>query len=163
MRKTITLFLIYAICLLTIACPSQKTLEDAMIESRRFATYANRGVEVTRSLFNGRIITLEQKDKIADAFILLGRGGIEFDNAVARLHAQYSSGNVPKDKLDVLFALFDSAVIDKLIKILTDLRVFGANNSYAEIISLLTTSVLLVAKAFKREKVVKLKLEALKI
>lgn len=143
------------------ACPT-KTIESAKKQSSRIATYANSGVNITRILFNERVISLTQKDKIANAFIVLAHGGQAFDASVARLEAAYGD-KVPMSEIEALFQVFDAQLVGKFLDILRELKVISAGNKYAEIIALLTSTVLIIAKAFGKKQEIQMKIEAVRI
>jgi hypothetical protein len=149
MKKILVcLTLVYS--LLLFGCPS-KSIQKAKESSAKLATYANAGVDVTRGLFRENVITLAQKDKIADAFIVLADAGIAFDAAVRKAETEYGT-NAPKAEIDRLFAIFDAEVVAKFLGVLSALKLVNDIGSFSVVIETLKTSVLLIAKAFGRMK-----------
>lgn len=141
------------------ACP-QKTIDTAKKQSTQIAVYANNGVEITRELFRNQIISLAQKDKIADGFILLAKAGQTFDLTVKNLENTYGK-RPPKSELDKLFQVFNSEVVANFLEILRELKVIGANNRYGEVISLLQTAILTIAAVFRNSRQIKQQIEAI--
>jgi hypothetical protein len=151
-------FTLYAL-IMTTACPSQTSLQKAKDSSAKLATFANEGVNITRDLFREKIISLDQKDHIAEGFILLARSGIAFDSAVVKLQQTYGD-KPPRSEIEKLFAVFDAEVVAKFVAVLATLKVVGKDSKIVEIISFLQTAILTIARAFNREKQIKLQIEA---
>ena len=146
LRIFISFVLIYAMVMLT-ACPSAASLQKVQDSSARVAKYANAGVDLTRTLYESKVITLAQKDAIAQKFVLLARGGIAFDAAVANAKATYGT-NAPQATIQQLLATFDSQVVGQFLEILTSLKVIGASGAYAAIIETIRAAVMVVAGVF---------------
>lgn len=153
-KKFIAIILIYAFVIFSTACPSGGSIAKAKQSSAKLAGYANLGVNGTRDLYRANLISLEQKDTIANGFLVLAKAGIAFDAAVKNLETTYGA-NVPKSEIEKLFAVFSGDVVAKFVDVLKQIRIVGANNSVGEIIALLQTAILAVAKAFSKEKVIR--------
>lgn len=149
--KTIVIGIVcYA--LLLVGCPS-KTISKAENASSKLATYANSGIAITRDLYRENIISLATKDKIADAFIVLAKGGMAFDAAVANAKAQYGT-NPPQSAVDALFNTFNAEVVAKFLAVLQQLKLITDSSAYLAVIESLKAAVLVVAAAFgKRSQV----------
>lgn len=156
MKKIITLILIYAVFLVS-ACP-KKSINEAKKQSAQIANYANNGVEITRELFRGQIISLEQKDKIADGFILLAKSGQTFDLTVKNIENTYGT-RPPKSEIERLFQVFNAEVVARFLDILRELKVVSANNQIGEVVALLQTAILAIAKVFGNKRQVELQIE----
>ena len=157
MKKTITvLVLIYSMVLLS-ACP-QKSIGEAKRQSSQIAVYANNGVEITRELFRNQIISLAQKDRIADGFILLAKSGQTFDLAVKNIENTYGT-RPPKSEIERLFKIFNAELVAKFLDILRELKVISADNRIGEVIALLQTAILIIAKVFGNKRQVELQIE----
>jgi hypothetical protein len=151
--------LIWCLVLTTTACPSRASLDKAARASSDLATYANAGVNVTRELFAANLLTLEQKDRIADGFIALARAGQAFDTLVANARVQYGD-NAPKDAVAAIFATFDKTVVNQLVSVLNALKLTQVSARFAAVIETLKTAVLLIANAFRHRQLVAARLEA---
>jgi len=142
--KFLITLLIYAVALT--GCPS-KSIQDAKATSGKIATYANAGVNLTRELYGANFLTLEQKDKIADGFIVLAKAGIVFDQAIVNAETTYGS-NVPQNEIERLSAVFDAQIVTKFLDILTLLKLTNRAGNYAAVIESLRTAILIGARVF---------------
>jgi hypothetical protein len=159
MKKIIlTLIVIYSLFLLT-ACPSPATIEKAKTNSKKIATIANEGVNITRELYQSKIINASAAKSIADKFIVLAEGGIAFDAAVLRLEKAHGA-SVPKSELEKLFSVFSTEVVQKFIDVLASLKILNVSESFKNTILLVQTAVITIARAFDRGKQVKQRIEA---
>lgn len=155
MKNLLISLLIIGSLILT-GCPS-RTIEKAEASSKKLATYANTGVNVTRDLYNEKLLTFEQKNKIADAFIVLAKGGQAFDLAVANAKQQYGQ-DPPKAAIDALFNTFSSEVVAKFLDVLSALKVVTDSSAYLAIIESVKAAVLIVASAFGKRSTVEAQL-----
>jgi hypothetical protein len=145
MKKIIvTLICIYSLLLL--GCP-KASIAGAKSASQKVATYANAGVNLTRELYRSNFLTLAQKDKIADGFIVLANAGIAFDAAVANTERIYGS-DAPKPEIDRLIAIFDGQIVEQFLAVLQSLKLVPAAGNYKATIELLKTAIITLAKAF---------------
>lgn len=158
MKILASLLVIYSLLLLS-ACP-KKSISEAKKQSAQIAVYANNGVEATRTLFQSRVITLEQKDRIADAFILLAKAGQTFDRTIQNIETTYGA-KPPKTELYKLFQVFNAEVVGRFLDILQQLKIISANNQIGEIVSLIQTAILTIARLFGNKRQVELQLEAI--
>src|SRR4051812_32441953 len=98
----LTLAVLYTL-VMTTACPvSAASLEKAESASKQVATYANAGVELTRTLFESHVLSLAQKDTVARGFISLAEAGIAFDATVASAKQQFPAGQVPSSTISAI-------------------------------------------------------------
>lgn len=157
MKKTLSFLLIFCLTCLMTACP-KKTIETAKRESARLAGYANQGVNVTRELFREKFLTVEQKDKIAEGFIVLAKAGQTFDETVKNLEKTYGS-NVPRSEVEKLFEVFNSLVVGKFLDVLKELKIVS-DNRIGEVVELLRSAILIIAKGFGKGSALEKQLEA---
>lgn len=141
-----TLLIIAAVFLvgITTGCPA-KTLDKAQSSSVKIATYANTGINITRDLFNSRVITLAQKNQIAQGWLALAQAGQAFDVTVVRLKQQYGSATPPASEIEALFTAFDDQVVNQFIHVLTALGVAGIPAEFQTVIAAIRTAVLIIA------------------
>lgn len=162
MKNIIRIFtclaVVYAV-VLTTACPSSSSLKTAQEASARVATYANAGVNLTRSLYNSSVITIEQKDAVAGKFVLLADGGIAFDAAVANAIKVHGS-NASKTEIAKIFETFDVQVVGKFLDILASLKLIANKLAYAQVIETIRTAVLVVANVFGRKQLIAARIAA---
>lgn len=157
-RTLTTLMIVYSIVLLT-ACPAA-SLQKAHDSSAKIAKYANAGVNLTRSLYQSQVISIDQKDAIARKFILLADGGIAFDAAVAKAKQVYGP-NAPASEVQRIFALFDTEVIGKFLDILQSLKLINSQSAFLNIIAGIRAAVLVVAGLVGQKAAVVQRIEAI--
>lgn len=132
--------------LLTTACPiTPDSIAKVKSASKKVATAANTGVNLTRELYNANFLTIEQKDVIAQKFLLLAKAGIAFDTAVASIENQYGANAVPKSEIQRLVGVFDAQVVNAFLDVLTSLKIIPSKGNYGVTIELIRTGVLTVA------------------
>lgn len=139
-------FSILFLTLVSAACPA-RTIQKAKSASGKLATYANTGVNITRDLFHQNLISITQKDKVAQAFIVLADAGIAFDGAVVALQREFGN-SPPKPKLDALFAAFDAQVVGSFIAVLQELKLLSNTAALSATIEAIKAAVLIIAHAF---------------
>jgi hypothetical protein len=133
------------------------TIAKAKKESAKLATYADKGVNVTRDLYQQKLISLELKDKIADGFIKLSDAGLAFDAAVVNAETVYGS-KVPASEVQKLFATFDSQVVAQFLAVLSEFKLVNNSPQLALVIESIKAAVLVIADAFGKKAVVGAKL-----
>lgn len=161
-KTTLTAFIVAAVMLVTFVtsgCP-QRSIDQAKASSARMAGYANAGVNVTRDLYQSRLLTLGQKDAIADGFIALAKAGQTFDAMVIRVEAQYGPTAPPKSEIDKLSAVFDVEVVDRFAAVLRAIGLSGIPERYKTVIEAIRQAVLIVAGAFGNKSIVAAKIAA---
>jgi hypothetical protein len=161
MKSLVTKFIaifVVVFSLLTTGCP-QKSIDQAKKSSAKIATYANTGVNVTRDLYRAQLLSLPNKDKIADGFIALAKAGQTFDAAVLKIEQQYGPNAPPKAEIDKLFAVFDAEVVDRLVEVLRSVGLSGIPEKFREIVNTLKSAVIIVAKVFGHAAAVRARLE----
>lgn len=158
MKKFATYLLIAVMSVLATACPS-KTIATAEKRSAQLAGYANIGVDTTRDLFQAGFISLSEKDRIAVGFIGLAQAGQMFDDTVKNIKAAYVDTAPPRTEIEKLFEVFDSLVVTKFLAILQTMKLISKQDQYAQIIQLIRTAVIAIAKAFGKQQTVALRLE----
>lgn len=136
--------------LMLVGCPS-RSIAKAKDSSAKLARYANTGINVTRDLYQQKVIPLAHKDKIADAFIALADAGIAFDAAVARAEQVYGP-NVSGSEIDKLFQVFDTQVVSGFLAVLVQLKLISDASAYGAVIDSIRAAVLIIANTFGRSK-----------
>lgn len=129
------------------------TVAKAKKASSKLASYADKGVNVTRDIYQQKLISLELKDKIADGFIKLSDAGIAFDAAVANAEKVYGS-NVPQSEVEQLFAVFDQKVVAQFLAVVASLKLISNTPALAAVIESIKVAVLVIADAFGKKVVV---------
>ena len=157
LRMFAALAVIYSTLLMT-ACPAA-SLQKVSDSSARIATYANAGVNLTRSLYEAKVITIGQKDDVATKFVQLAQAGVAFDAAVAKAKTVYGT-TAPASEIQRIFATFDSEVVGKFLDVLASLKLIAAKGKYAAIIETIRAAFMVVAGVFGHSKSVGLRLEA---
>jgi hypothetical protein len=159
-------FLLYALVLVTTACPvSAASIQKIQDESKKVATYANTGVELTRTLYENHVFSsdpaknLAIKDDIARGFITLAQGGVAFDATVAQAKQQYT-GNVPQSQIEAFVNTFNTDIVDRFVTVLKSLKVISEGSQFATTVELLRTAVLATAAVLKIKSAVQAKLTA---
>lgn len=158
----LTLIVIYSLFFVT-ACPplSRITIEKAKNASHTLAAYANESVNVTRDLLRAKILTAAQTSVIADKFIALSKGGQTFDAFLLVLEQNYGKeGKVRSGELTALLKLFNSNVVNLFLDCLTELKILQVSERLRQMMDLLKTSILIVARALQIEKTTKARIEA---
>jgi hypothetical protein len=125
--------------------------------SNQFAGYADTGVNVTRDLFRANLLSLKQKDAVADGFIKLSEAGITFNAAIDKAIQVYGS-TVPLSEIEKLFAVFDSSIVTQLIAVIALIKPLDNASKFVQVIETLKNVVLLAAKAFNKFKPVETRL-----
>jgi hypothetical protein len=147
----LSFLVIYSLVMAT-ACPSRVTLEQAKAESSRIAIYTFETTNAVRDLFRAKVITPEQTVAISDKLILLSKGGQAFDALIKRYEETYRKvENVPRAEWAKALELFNGEVVDRLIAVLLELKVIQSSERVRQVISLLITSVRIIARAFSIE------------
>lgn len=157
-RIFICLLLVYSIVMLT-ACPKPADIQKAKTESAKLASYANTGVELTRTLFQTQVISIGIKDKVADGFITLAQAGQAFDLLVKNAEAQYGSA-IPKSEIAKLFATFDQTVITKFLAVFATITGASIPGKYVALFETIKAAVLLIGGAFNFKSAVQARLAA---
>lgn len=157
MKAKLSILLICS--LFCLACPKQN-IDTAKAQSAKLARYAGAGVYLTGELFRNKVLTLGQKDKIADGFIFLAKAGQTFDAAIAELEKKYDGKTVPKAELKDLFAVFNAEVVAKFLDLLRTLKV-SVHPDLADVIEAIRTAVLIVAGLFGKKLEVRQQIEAI--
>lgn len=145
----LALLTIYSVVMLT-ACPSRTDLESAERHSKKLAGLSDVAGETTIKLFNERIISLEKKNRIADAFIKVSKAGVKFDQAVILAQANWGD-KPPQPTLDELFAILDDEVVAYFLAAVEELSGFDTS-PYRAVIGNIKAAILVIAKVFGKGK-----------
>lgn len=129
------------------------TIAKAKKASSHLATYADNGVNVTRDIYQQKLISIELKDKIADSFNKLADAGIAFDTAVANAEKVYGT-NVPQTEVERLFVVFDQSVVAQFLAVVASLKLINDAPALAAVIATIKTAILVIADAFGKKVIV---------
>jgi hypothetical protein len=155
-RILVTIFLLWTFVVGMTGC-TPDTIAKAEKSSAKLASYADRGVNVTRDLYQKQFIDLATKDQIASGFIKLAQAGIAFDAAVNNAKAVYGT-NVPSTEIERLFATFDSQVVTQFVAVLASFKLISNAPALEAVIASLKVAVLVIADAFGKKVVVEAKI-----
>jgi hypothetical protein len=153
LRTFLTTLLVIASFVFGMTGCTPKTIAKAKKASSKLATYANNGVNVTRDIYQQKLISLELKDKIADGFVKLSAAGIAFDAAVKNAESVYGP-NVPATEVERLFAVFDQSVVAQFLAVVASLKLISDVPSLEAVIATIKTAILVIADAFGKKVVV---------
>jgi len=114
--RRLALSLLLTFALLNTACPkpSQSALDKAANASRTVATRYVETVDFVTNLYKGGALSLETKDKIADALETFGKNGKRFNDLLAKYSSQYANGQVPANIWSEISTNFDALSADFL-------------------------------------------------
>lgn len=146
--KTILVVMILIWSVVFTGCPV-KSVNKARQQSRVVATYTNAAVSLTRTLYETHVITIDQKDVIADKFIILAKAGIAFDILAKNINDTYGL-NVPKSEIQKLFQVFDAQIVAAFISVLSALKIISIQSKYIAILDSIRTAVLIIAGVFNQ-------------
>lgn len=149
-RQMLTTMLLIASIIFTQTACGPDTIAKAEKASAKLASYADKGVNVTRQLYRENIINLATKDAIADGFIRLADAGLAFDVAVRNAKAAYGE-NVPATEVERLFAVFDSQVVAQFLAVLQSYKLIADAPALAAVIASVKAAVLVIADAFGKK------------
>lgn len=154
MKKLILcLTLIYSLVMVT-ACPSRSKLERAFNESARVAQLAETAAVTTGEFYRSGLISVEAKDRIADALGRVVVNGKSFHRLLVGLKQQYGDRleNAPASALENLDLVFSTQVIAPFLEILNAVGVLPTATAQKLLvaISILKTAILTVSGVFGR-------------
>jgi hypothetical protein len=165
MKKTISLstfltaFLIMAVFtvgVVTTGCPRERAdsnIRKAAKASFELAGVTNDTVTAVGRAYTDGIISLEQKDRLADKLVILAKGGKTFNAAVRKAAEVYSTDvDPPPSEIDLLIALFDSDVISPFLEFLAAVGGINAPPYLATAVEMIRNVVLQIARGFGRER-----------
>ena len=117
-RQLIVMLLMLCILFIT-ACPSEKGIRKAAKASLTLSDLTRDAIGATRKAYEGRLINLETKDKMAIALDKVIAGGETFNAAVKKLNEQYTDpSQVPPTALQELNALLSKEVATPFLQFL---------------------------------------------
>lgn len=87
-------------------------------------------IKAVRSAWEQKLITTEQKDRLADLLAAIGRGGQKGVDVIAALQAS-GVDEIPKDKAALLNKVFSDEVISPFLQLLTELGKLSDESSSA--------------------------------
>ena len=118
--------LITALVLLTTACPSESQIRKAAKASNSLANLTNNVTDAVRAAFQAGTISVETKNKLADALIVIAKEGKIFNDMLIANQASAQSGQFPPGIFQTLTAQFDK-VVQPFLDMVTTLNLLGPN------------------------------------
>lgn len=145
------LTLIYSLVMVT-ACPSRSKLERAFNESARVASLAETAAVTTGEFYRSGLLSLDAKDRVAEALGKVVVNGKSFHRLLVGLKAQFGDRleNAPASALENLDLVFSTQVIAPFLEILTTIGVLpaAAAQKLLVAVSILKTAILTIAGVF---------------
>ena len=142
--------LITALVLLTTACPSDNQIRKAAKASNDLANLTNNVTDAVRSAFQAGQISVETKNKLADALILIAKEGKTFNDMLIANQALAQNGTFPANVFVQLSTQFDK-VVQPFLDMATQLNLLGPNGNQklAQTFAALRAAILIISAAFK--------------
>lgn len=104
-------FVFLATTIVSTGCPSQSGIEKAAKTSLRLSQLTGDAIAATRKAYEGHLISLETKDKMAAQLDKIIAGGETFNAAVKKAYDEYkATGNKDVNTLRLLDAMLTSEV-----------------------------------------------------
>ena len=142
--------LITALVLLTTACPSESQIRKAAKASNGLANLTNGVVDAVRVAFQAGQISVDTKNKLADALILVAKEGKTFNDLLIANQALAQNGTFPPNIFALLSTQFDK-VVQPFLDMATQLNLLGpaANQKLLTTFAALRAAILIISAAFK--------------
>ena len=149
-QNATAVLLITALVLLTTACPSESQIRKAAKASNDLANLTNNVTDAVRIAFQAGQISVETKNKMADALILIAREGKIFNDLLIANQASAQNGTFPPNVFVQLSGQFDK-VVQPFLEMATTLNVLGpsGNQKLAQTFAALRAAILIISAAFK--------------
>ena len=144
MKKILLAFIVIYSMIFSTACLTKQKLETFQSRSKQISTIANSGVNITRKLYREGVISLADKDFLADGLIWLGEGGEVVDSTLKEAIEKYGS-NPPKDAMQQAVKLFRSNILERFLQLLEKMKIIAVSAELRQTIELIKTSVLVIA------------------
>ena len=150
-RKLISLTLTLAVFLSASAygpCNKQNSLEAAAEAAKDIGGGTRDVIRAVGEAYDKKLISLEQKDRLADILIAISKGGQKGVDAIELLHQQGVEDPTP-DQSRLLMKIFDDDVVAPFLTLLTELGKLSDTQSAAiraALISVRAAIVLLSSK-----------------
>lgn len=143
------------------ACNKQNTLSQAAEAAKDIGGGTRDVIKAVGDAYQAKLITLEQKDRLADLLIQIAKGGQKGVAAIEKLQQQGVS--IPTlDQKQILNKLFDDEVVSKFLTLLTELGKLSDAQSASIRLALASvrTAIVLLSNKIGRNDVI-LKIQAL--
>jgi hypothetical protein len=142
--------LISALVLLTTACPSENQVRKAAKASNNLANLTNNVTDAVRIAFQAGQISVDTKNKMADALILIAKEGKIFNDMLIANQASAQNGTFPPNIFAQLSSQFDK-VVQPFLEMGTTLNLLGPNGNQklAETFAALRAAILIISAAFE--------------
>lgn len=161
-RKVFLPFLLVAILVSQTACPKAKpgTVKAAAEAAKDIGGGTRDAIKAVGEAYRKGLITLAQKDKLADLLLLIAKGGQKGVDAIERLQNDGFT-ELPADRAALLNKLFSDEVVAPFLKLLTEIGALTDSQSIAirAAVATLRTTILLLSQKIGREDAIK-KIEA---
>jgi hypothetical protein len=123
-------------------------LQKAKKAGNQLADLSATAIEATKTAYSTKLITLEQKNSIADSLIALSYGGKAFSEYGKQLEAEYGKTPVPQNKLIEFQTLFDKRVVTPFVLLLSKLDSSIRSEQLRQAIAAIRIAVLTVSAVF---------------
>ncbi|HEY8188842.1 MAG TPA: hypothetical protein VIF64_22435 [Pyrinomonadaceae bacterium] len=142
--------LITALVLLTTACPSESQIRKAAKASNDLASLTNNVTDAVRIAFQAGQISVETKNKLADALILIAKEGKIFNDMLIANQASAQDGKFPPNIFVQLSTQFDK-VVQPFLDMATQLNLIGQNTNprLAQTFAALRAAILIISGVFQ--------------
>ena len=142
--------LITALVLFNTACPSQSQIRKAAKASNDLANLTNSVTDAVRVAFQAGQISVETKNRLADALILIAKEGKIFNDMLIANQASAQEGKFPPNIFVQLSTQFDK-VVQPFLDMATQLNLIGQNTNprLAQTFAALRAAILIISGAFQ--------------
>lgn len=143
------------------ACNKQNTLNQAAEAAKDIGGGTRDVIKAVGDAYQAKLITLEQKDRLADLLIQISKGGQKGVAAIEKLQQQGVS--IPTlDQKQILNKLFDDEVISPFLRLLTEMGKLSESSAASIRLALASvrTAIVLLSNKIGRNDVI-LKIQAL--
>ena len=148
-QATIAALVMTALVLLTTACPSESQIRKAARASNSMANLTNNVTDAVRAAFQAGSISVETKNKLADALILIAKEGKIFNDMLIANQAAAQNGQFPPGIFNQLTTQFN-LVVQPFLDMATTLNLLGpnVNQQLAQTFAALRAAILIISAAF---------------
>jgi hypothetical protein len=162
--KVLALVLMLALVSLPITgCGGEKTLSQAAEAAKDIGGGTRDVIKAVGEAYDKKLITLEQKDRLADTLKSIAKGGQKGVDAIELLQKQGVENPTPEQSR-LLMTIFDNDVIAPFLNLLTDLSKLSPSSSATirAALASVRTAILLLSSRIGRADVIR-QIEARKV
>lgn len=167
LKKYLILPITLAVVLTQTACPrpTQSQLDQAAKASRSMAQYTNDGINAVRIAYEEGVIDIKLKDRLADGFLVVAKGGQAFNSLVKQVSELYGDGTVPVSQWQALDASFSDNVVRPFLDLLQSASGLSGEKSakIRAIIAGLRTAVLVISEVFGKRATLERKVDRIEL